>query len=1079
MKTKRKPRTRINCLGKDGLGFKKGIRNVLVVSFCLIVSLTGIYASENYISRTTLYSDVLMAKAEYSIFIVDKSSEQTVITGSVSDSQGPLPGASVVVKGTTNGTQTDFDGNFTLSIESNDPVLVISYVGYATQEITVGNQTSIDVVLLEDTSQLEEVVVLGYTTKKKGEVTGSVSTVSADDISKTGSKDLVKSLAGKVSGLIISDRGGTPGANDATLLIRGKSTLGNNSPLILIDGIPASSFANLAPQDIESLTVLKDGAAAIYGARAANGVILVTTKRGKSGKAKISLSTSYTVSSFSATPSLMSSEQYAIYNNEIAERYGNDPIYSQEDIAKYADGSDPINYPNTDWADETFAKSSPESRTSLSISGGNDNVNYFVSGDMIRQTGMYKSGDLKFDQDQVRSNLDIKITEDLKLGIDLSGRFGETLQPGIGTSPIYKQIYNNAPTEVGVYPNGLIAWGGENGLNPIIMSSKESGFDEKIDTDLRGKFTIDYNLHKLVDGLKFRGYAGVRRMSYDQKSWYTPWTVYSYNESTDDYVSQTGFSQDGSENILTESFWKYNELMLNATLYYSKSINDKHNFSGFVGYEQTTSDQRNFWVEKIGFPDSEHSELFAGDTDGQTSDGTSYEWARVNYFGSLSYDYMKKYYVDLTLRHDGSSNFGPGNRFGTFPGIALSWAINRESFMEDVSWINSLKLRSSWAKMGNDRITGFQYLTQYDYAGNVGAKPNYYNFGGEYYNGYSSIGVEAANEAITWESADMKNIGLNFILFDNRLSGDLNYFYQKREDILVTRNASVPDYTGLTLPQENIGKVDNYGWELELGWNDKIGDLGYNFGFNFTQAKNEIVYMDEAENVADAIKQEGHPMDSYLVYPTNGIFQNQAQVDAEPVKLDGTVPGEPYYIDTDGNGKIDAGDRIRSYSSNVPEIQYGIYGGLNVKNWNFNFLFQGQAEAKMQVYFEGIGALPDFMFDQRWTPENTNAKFPRAFATGDAYSSSLNGPDNFQGADIYLQDASYLRLKEVELGYTISKDVLKFGEAKLYVRGYNMLTLFSDIYDLGLDPEAEGYNSFRNSTYPSLKSFTLGLNFNF
>lgn len=1056
-----------NLQTKGSLLGKWLFKRAILVVFCLSVSLNQAFA--------------LNSKSVESVKKIELKlpTQEIEISGVVSDLNGPLPGVNVLVKGTSNGALTDFDGNFKITVNDTDAVLVFSYVGFKNQEVKVGNQTVLTITLEPNTENLDEVIVLGYTSRKKGDITGSVSTLKADNIAKSGSKDLVKSLAGKVSGLIISDRGGTPGANDVTLLIRGKSTLGNNSPLILIDGIAASTFSNLAPQDIESLTVLKDGAAAIYGARAANGVILVTTKRGKEGKTRISLSTSYTISSFSATPSLMSSEEYAIYNNEIAERYGNEAIYSEADIAKYADGSDPINYPNTDWADETFSKTSPESRTSLSLSGGNKNVNYFVSGDMIRQKGMYKSGALTFDQNQIRSNLDIKITDDFKLGVDLSGRFGETSQPGVGTSAIYKQIYNNSPTEVAVYPNGLIAWGGENGLNPVIMSSNESGFDEKIDTDLRGKFTIDYDFHKLVEGLKFKGYAGVRNMSYDQKSWYTPWTVYTYLEGTDEYVSQPGFSQDGNENMLTESFWKYNELMLNATLYYSKSINDKHNFSAFVGYEQTTSDQRNFWVEKIGFPDSEHSELFAGDTDGQTSDGTSYEWARVNYFGSLSYDYMKKYYVDITLRHDGSSNFGPENRFGTFPGLALSWSINKESFMEDVSWVNSLKLRTSWAKMGNDRINGFQYLTQYDYAGNVGAQPNYYNFGGQYYNGYSSIGVEAANEDITWESADMKNIGLNFTLFDSRLTGDVNYFYQERTDILVTRNASVPDYTGLTLPQENIGKVDNYGWELELGWNDKAGEVGYNFGFNFTQAKNKVVYMDEAENVADAIKQEGHPMDSYLIYPTYGLFENQAELDAETAKLDGTVVGEPHYVDTDGNGKIDAGDRIRSYSSNVPEIQYGVYGGLDYKNWNFSFLFQGQAKAEMQVYFEGNGALPDFLYDQRWTPENTDARYPRAFATGDSYSSSLNGPDDFEGADIYLRDASYLRLKEVQLGYTISKDVLRFGEAKIYVRGYNMLTLFSDIYDLGLDPEAAGYNSFRSSTYPSLKSFTFGLDLNF
>ncbi|QCX37599.1 TonB-dependent receptor [Aureibaculum algae] len=1052
----------------DSLAFKRSLKKVLFTVLTFTFGLTQVIAL-NTNSINNFDDDT----AEFTFL-----GQQTQITGVISDADGPLPGATVSIKGTTVGTTTDFDGNYAIEAENGEAVLVFSFVGYKTQEIVVGSQTTINVTLISD-SQLDEVVVIGYTTRKKGDVTGSVSTVSSEKLEQAGSKDLAKSLAGKVSGLIISDRGGLPGstnAADLTLLIRGKSTLGNNSPLILIDGIAAGSFSQLAPQDIQSLTVLKDGAAAIYGARAANGVILITTKRGTTGKPKISLSTSYNLSSFSATPTLMNSEQFAIYNNEIAERAGTALPYSQQQIDAFASG----NGTDTNWQDETFANNSPESRTSLSISGGSEYVKYFVSGDMVRQTGMYDSGDLKFKQNQVRSNIDIKISDDIKLGVDLSGRFGNTKEPGVDDGYIFKHIYTNFPTEVGIYDNGLPGWGGENGANPIVMSSDESGFVETISNDLRGKVSLDFKLDKLVEGLELKTFGGYRRMNNDTKSWYTPWSVYNYQESTDEYVEQPGFSQRGNERILRESFWKYDELMLNATLHYNKTFDD-HSIGGFVGYEQTTSEQRSFWVEKRGFPDSDHSELFAGDAEGQTSYGEAFEWGRVNYFGSLSYDYKKKYYMDLTLRYDGSSTFGPNKRFGTFPAIQVAWSIDKESFMDDVDWINALKLRASWAKMGNDRIGGFQYLTRYDYAGALGAQPNYYNFGGQYYNGFSSIGVQAANPDVTWESADMKNLGLNFTLFDDKLSGDINYFYQKREDILITRNASVPDFTGLTLPQENLGKVDNYGWELELGWNDVINDnLSYNLGFNFTKAKNEVKYLDEAADVSDALKREGHSMDSYIIYPTNGVFKDQAEIDAAPATLAGTVPGEPYYIDTNEDGKINAEDRVRSYSSNVPEIQYGIFGGLNYKSWNFNFLFQGQAKAKMWVFFEGQGALPDFIYDQRWTPENTDARYPRAFAVGDSYSANRNSdPGNFQGADLWLRDASYVRLKEIELGYTFTKDKIKFGDIKVYFRGYNLVTMFSDVYDLGLDPEAAGYNSFRGSTYPSLKTYTFGLNFNF
>lgn len=1006
---------------------------------------------------------------------------ERTITGTVRDANEPLIGVNVVVKGTSYGTVTDLDGNYSIVLQDDQNVLVFSYTGYAQQEVVVGDQSVINVTLEVSSQALEEVVVIGYTTRKRGELTGSVSTVDNEVIERTTNKDVAKSLSGRVPGLIVADRGGYPGGtNDITLLIRGKSTLNNNAPLILIDGIPAASFSHLSPADIESLSVLKDGAAAIYGARAANGVILITTKRGRTGKPQISLTSAYSISTFSSAPNLMSSEQYAIYENEIAERNGLALPFTTDEINRYAAGNDPLNYPNTDWADLTFADYSPEWRNTLSFSGGSENVSYFVSGDHIDQVGLFESGDLNFTQYQVRSNIDIKLNQKIKLGVDLSGRFGDRNEPGVDAGFIYKHIYTNEPTEVGIYPNGLVGWGGENGANPFIMSSSESGFVNRIDNNLRAKFTIDLDLDWLTEGLSAQAYAGIRRWNTDTKSWYTPWTVYTFQEGTNEYIPQRGFSQQGATSVLRERFWKFDELMLNATIRYDRTFG-KHTIRGFVGTEQFTSEQREFWAERRDFPSDNHPELFAGSDEGQISNGSSAEWARLNYFGSLSYDFQKKYFLDLTLRHDGSSNFGPGKRFGTFPGIALGWSLGDEAFMGGTDgWLDALKIRASWALMGNDRIPPFQFLTRYNFGGPTNrAQPNYYIFGesGVRYNGYTSANVP--NPDITWETADMKNIGLNFAMFNYRLTGDINYFYQKREDILITRNASIPDAAGITLPQENLGKVDNFGWEFQLGWNDKIGGFNYNFGANFTQAKNEIVYMDEAANVPDQLRQEGFPMDSYIVYPTAGIFRDQAQVDATPVKLEGTVEGEPFYLDTNGDGVINSADRIRVYSSNVPEIQYGFFGGFSYKRIDFNFLLQGQANAEMLVFFDQAGSKPEYVFTERWTPQNRDARFPRAFVQGDPISGTQNTADNFEGADFWLQDASFLRLKEVEIGYTFSKDKLKFGDLKVFFRGLNLLTMFSDVYDLGLDPEANGYNNFRNSTYPSLKSYSFGFNLSF
>jgi len=1005
---------------------------------------------------------------------------QIDISGSVIDAEdnSPLIGVNILIKGTGTGTVTDVDGNFILSVPDESTILEFSYTGYANQSVTIGKQRVFDINLDAGATALEEVVVVGYTTRKRGELTGSVSTVSNEDIERTTNKDLAKSLSGRVPGLIVSDRGGYPGSdNDITLLIRGKSTLGNNAPLILIDGIPTESFSHLTPQDIESLSVLKDGAAAIYGARAANGVILITTKRGKAGAPVISLASAYSLSTLSSVPRLMSSEQYAIYRNEAADRNGEALPFSQDAINKYAAGNDP-NFPSTDWYDATIADVSPEWRNTLTVSGGAEKVNYFVSGDFIDQVGLFESGDLNFRQYQLRSNIDVKLHETFTVGIDLSGRFGDRNEPGVNESFIYKHIYTNEPTEVDIYPNGLFAWGGENGANPVLMSSSRGGFINRIDNNLRSRLSFDWKLDWLVKGLSINSYAGLRNWSTDTKSWYTPWTVYTFQEGTNAYIPQKGFSQQGAVNILRERFWKFNELMLNSTVRYNRTFG-AHTIRGFVGMEQFTSSQREFWAERRDFPSNNRPELFAGSDEGQNSNGGSAEWARLNYFGSISYDFQKKYFIDITLRHDGSSNFGAGNRFGTFPGVAMAWSLGNEEFMKGNGIFDALKLRASWALMGNDQIAPFQFLTRYNFGGGANTQPNSYIFGtnGVRYNGYTSANVPNPN--ITWETADMKNLGLSFAMMDYRLTGDINYFYQKREDILVARNASIPDAAGITLPQENLGKVDNFGWELQMGWNDKVGKVNYNLGFNFTQAKNKIVFMDEAADVPDQLRREGFPLDSYIVYPTDGVFQNQAQVDAAPAKLDGTVPGEPNYIDSNGDGVINASDRIRIYSSNVPEIQYGFLGGISYKGLDFNFLLQGQANAEIIVFFDQSGALPEYVFTERWTPQNTNARYPRAFTQGDPYSGNQNSAENFQGADLWLHDASFLRLKEVELGYTFSKEKVRFGKARVFFRGLNLLTMFSDIYDLGLDPEASRYDNFRDSTYPSLKSYSFGVNLTF
>ncbi len=1013
-----------------------------------------------------------------------KELQEILISGIVSGPNGPIPGVNILVKGTTVGTQTDFDGNYSIRVQDNNAVLIFSYVGFTTQEIGVGSNSIINVTLEEDAGLLDEIVVVGYGNKKRGEVTGSISTLRAEEIENTSNREIAKSLAGRVTGLIVSDRGGLPGSNnDVTLLIRGQATLGNNAPLILIDGIPAGigTFNQLSPQDIENVSILKDGAAAVYGNRAANGVILVTTKRGKSGKLRINASTSYTVSTFSSKPSLTSSEQYAIYENEIADRLGNALPFTESDIQNFASGSDPLNFPNTNWFEGTFATTAPESRNSISISGGGKKANYFVSLDNLQREGLFASGDTDFKQNQIRSNIDLNITDNLKFSVDLSGRFAKNRAPGVPVSFIYKHIYANLPTEIDVYPNGLPARGGENGANPIIMSSRIAGFNDNNVNDLRGRLAIDWKLDRLTEGLSFNAYAGLRRTLTTQRDFYNPWIYYVLNQGANEFEENIGFSQQGSVNILRNTSFEFDETLLNASLRYKRKFANAHSVNALAAFEQITTETSTFFAQANNLPTDQLPFLFAGDPETAINGGTASELALLSYFGTLSYDYDKRYFIDLMLRRDGSSRFGPGKRFGTFYSVGGNWAIGNEKFMENVSWLNALNIKGSYSVLGNDRIAPFGFLSQFSFGNNNPGvpRPNYYVFGesGAVFNGFRTNGP--ANPDVTWETAETGNIAIVFSLFNNRLSGEVNFYRQRRSDILVNNQGQIPDFSGLeNLPPENLGIVDSEGIEITLGWSDKIGNVGYNLGFNLTQAQNEVVFLPQPENLPERQDITGFSIGSYVVAPTNGIFSNQTQVDDAPATIAGTVEGEPFYRDINEDGVIDNQDWIRINSSNIPEIQYGITAGVNYKNVNLNLLFQGQAKAQALVFFDQLGSKPEQIFTDRWTPNNRGARYPRAFGLNDQYSGAQDN-NNSVFADLWYHDASFLRLKEVEIGYTLSKEKTTFADIKLFARGFNLLTMFSEIQDLGLDPEATGYNNFRDSTYPSLKSYTFGMNITF
>lgn len=509
---------------------------------------------------------------------------EVTVSGTVTDREDnlPLPGVSILAKGTTIGTVTDMDGRFSLTLPDNAHNLVFSFIGYLSQEVALEERTTLDITMEPDVQSLSEVVVVGYGEKEKGELTGSISNISGRSIEQSSQMNLTQALQGKLPGLVVNNRGGIPGSDDASILIRGQSTLGNNAPLIIIDGVPRPSFAHLSPNDVESISVLKDAAAAIYGAQAANGVIIIKTKRGKVGVSEVRLSSNYGISAFTQLPTYMDAFQYANWENEIADRYGRVRQWSDEDLQKYQDGSSPLTHPNTDFYEEVFRDWAPYTHHNLSSSGGSEKIQYFISGDYLNQGGLYASKDLKYDQYQIRSNIDAQVTDALQLGFDLSGRLEKQHSTSTAVTSMMPFIANWAyPYNVAYYPNGLPGVGGPVGQNPVIISSDKAGWVENNNMIFQSKLSFGLKMDKITEGLALNGYGSFDFDIRNNEVFRNTWTVYQYDESTGEYLAQPGMEQ-GTGNTITLS--QANDInqtqLLHLRLNYDRNFGD-HNLSGF------------------------------------------------------------------------------------------------------------------------------------------------------------------------------------------------------------------------------------------------------------------------------------------------------------------------------------------------------------------------------------------------------------------------------------------------------------------------------------------------------------------
>lgn len=991
------------------------------------------------------------------------------VSGGVFDTNGaPLPGASILEKGTSNGTQSDFDGKFTLNLSNKNAVLVVSFIAFKTVEIPVEGRQSIKITLQEDTKLLEEVVVVGYGTQKKATLSGAVSSLKGDELKNVPVTNVSQGIAGRIPGVVAISNGGEPGYDGATLRIRGTNTFGDSSPLIVVDGVPGRSLERIDPTTIESVSVLKDASAAIYGAQAANGVILITTKRGKTGKPMVQLSLNKGYSKPTKLPKMANAAEYATLLNEV-DRYANRPErYSADDIQKYQDGSDPWGHPNTDWYKETLKKLSAQNNANISISGGTEDVKYFVSISNKSQDGFYKNSATKYEQYDFKSNLDLKVNKYASLYINTTARMEDRNFSSRSAENIFRMIMRSKPNQPAYWPNGLPGPDIEFGDNPVVITTDATGYNRDKRYVLNSDFGLNLKIPG-VEGLSVKTSASLDKTFRFNKTWQTPWYLYTWDQTSYDangepllVKGQKGFS----DPRLTESMEDNQRILVSGLINYSKTIAADHNINLLAGVEKITGKGDSFNAFRRNFISTAIDQLFAGGQDQINNSGSGYQDARLNYFGKVNYSYRDKYLAEFLWRYQASYIFEKSSRYGFFPGVSLGYVLSKEDFWQKkFPVINFAKLRVSYGKTGNDLIAPYQYLASYSFNNLL-----FIDNGGATKNQGLYEGV-VPNTGVTWETATQSNIGIDLHFFDGKLALTTDYFINKRDNILWARNASVPSTAGLSLPAENIGKFKNQGLDFSLDYKNKSNDFSYSIGINGVFTKNKILFWDEAPGTPDYQQTTGNPLGAGLFYQAIGIFKDQAAVDAYP-HWGGARPGDVIFKDYNEDGKIDGNDRVRNDKTGTPTFTGGLNFDMSYKGFDFALLLQGAAGG---VFYETTesGDFANYLksfHDNRWTEDNPNASYPRTYNRTSEYW--VNQPNTF-----WLHKTDYIRLKSIELGYTIPKSFTNkyfIENLRLYANAFNLLTYSPGMKDY--DPEntnGSGYN------YPLNKVFNFGLSVTF
>ena len=1033
------------------------------------------------------------------------------ISGRVVDEEenSGLPGVNIVAKGTTIGTITDIDGNYSLQVPDETTTLVFSSVGYATQEVAIGERSTIDVSMAADVQSLSEVVVVGYGEQKKVTVTGAVAAVEGKELTKSPSVNLSNSMAGRIPGVFAVNRSGEPGQDGSSIRIRGTNTLGNNDALIVIDGVPARAggLDRINPADIESVSVLKDASAAIYGARAANGVILITTKRGTSGKPQLSYSVNQGWAQPTQVPEMANATQFAEMRNELeifnlpTEEWSAAQVafdaegsytrnngavveapYNPEDFELFRNGTDPWGHPNTDWYDATLKTWSPQVRHNLQLSGGTEDFRYLASLGYQNQDAYYKDAATGYKQYDIRINLDGNINKYIKTSIGILGRQENRFYPTVSAGQIFRMQARGIPTLPAYWPNGLPGPDIENGTNPVVVTTNQTGFDDDTQNYLQTNGSLEISIPG-VEGLKVTGTAAVDKRIRQTKRWNTPWYLYTWDGVTygddGDPLLVKGARGPAEPNLDQGNEDQLN-ILLGATASYEKSFGD-HNFNILAGVNRETIKFSSFGAYRRFFISDAIDQLFAGGDAQKDNRGLAWERARLNYFGRVAYNFQEKYLLEFLWRYDGSYMFPEDTRWGFFPGVLAGWVISEENFWKDnISFMDYLKIRGSWGQMGNDQIyydanrngniDGNEPLLEYQYLSTYGFDS--YIIGGQEVK--TLFETRVPNNSITWEVANNANFGIEGQMLEGKIFFEFDYFINKRTNILWPKYGSVPESTGMTLPPQNIGEVKNQGYDFNVGYNGQVGEVRFSASVNGGYAKNEILFWDEAPGAPAWQRTTGKPMYTYMLYQYDGVFATQEEVDANPIDysaLTNTLrPGDMKYKDLYGpdgvpDGKITPDDQIRTDYTSNPRFQGGINLSATYKNFDLSILFQGAAGAKLFVITES-GSIGNYLLDtyeNRWQIDNPSRVDPRIADRNNQWYSTNNS--------YWLRDADYLRLKNFEIGYNLPVDLIErigIGNLRVYTNGLNLLTI--DKLKV-LDPES---GSQSGQYYPQSRILNLG-----